>query len=73
MTMSELLYEKLTYKNIGAAKEVYKELGPGYLESVYDDALCYQLDLMEMDYQRQTELDIHYKDVIFKRRLELIS
>jgi hypothetical protein len=32
--MSNLLYEDLTYKIIGAAKEVYKELGPGYLESV---------------------------------------
>ena len=42
--MSNLLYEDLTYKIIGAAKEVYKELGPGYLESVYEDALCYVMN-----------------------------
>lgn len=35
--MGKLLYEKLTYNIIGAAREVYSELGPGYLESVYDD------------------------------------
>jgi len=42
--MGKLLYEELTYNIIGAAREVYKELGPGYLESVYEDALCYELD-----------------------------
>ena len=32
--MGKLLHEDLSYKIIGAAKEVFKELGPGYLESV---------------------------------------
>ncbi len=66
--MSKLLYEDLTYKIIGAAQEVYKELGPGYLESVYEDALCYELDLKNLSYQRQIELDVHYKDTVFERR-----
>jgi GxxExxY protein len=66
--MSNLLYEDLTYKIIGAAKEVYKELGPGYLESVYEDALCYELDLLTILYQRQAELDINYKDIVFERK-----
>ncbi len=66
--MGKLLYEDLTYNIIGAAQEVYKELGPGYLESVYEDALCYELDLMNIAYQRQTDLDVQYKDVIFERR-----
>ena len=47
---------------------MYKELGPGYLESVYEDALCYELDLINTDYQRQVELDVHYKNVIFERK-----
>jgi len=58
----------LTYKIIGAAKEVYKELGPGFLESVYEDALCYELDLIGIAYQRQIELDVHYKSVVFDRK-----
>ncbi|MCK4619346.1 MAG: GxxExxY protein [Desulfobacterales bacterium] len=65
--MSSLLYENLSYKIIGAAREVYKELGPGYLESVYEDALCYELDLLSIEYQRQIELDVHYK-IKFERR-----
>ncbi len=69
--MSKLLYEGLTYKIIGAAQEVYKELGPGYLESVYEDALCYELDLINIIYERQVELDIHYKNVIFERKFRV--
>jgi GxxExxY protein len=66
--MGKLLFEKLTYKIIGAAREVYKVLGPGYLESVYEDALCYELDLLGISYQRQVELDVKYKDAIFEKR-----
>jgi len=66
--LNKLLFEELTYKIIGAGQEVYKELGPGYLESVYEDALCYELNSLNIDYQRQLELDVHYKDVIFEHR-----
>jgi len=66
--MKKLLYEELTFKIIGAAKEVYKELGPGYLESVYEDALCYELDLLDINYQRQIDLDVKYKTAIFERK-----
>ena len=66
--MGKLLHEEMTYKIIGAAREVYKELGPGYLESVYEDALCYELDLLKMDYERQIELDVQYKQVTFEKK-----
>ncbi|MCD6334188.1 MAG: GxxExxY protein [Candidatus Latescibacteria bacterium] len=66
--MGTLLYEALTYKIVGVARGVYYELGPGYLESVYEDALCYEFDLLKIPYQRQVDLDIHYKDVVFERR-----
>jgi GxxExxY protein len=66
--MKKLLFENLTYKIIGSAREVYKVLGPGYLESVYEDALCYELDLLGISYHRQVELDVKYKDVIFEKR-----
>jgi len=64
----KLLYEDLTYKPIGAAREVYKQLGPGYLESVYEDAVCYELDLRGIVYQKKMDLDVRYKDVIFKKK-----
>jgi GxxExxY protein len=66
--MNKLLHGDLTYKIIGAAKEVYKELGPGYLESVYEDALCYELELLNIPFQRQVDLDIQYKSVLFEKR-----
>ncbi len=69
--MGKLLHEEITYKIIGAGREVYKELGPGYLESVYEDALCYELDLLKMDYERQIELDVLYKNVVFEKRFRI--
>jgi GxxExxY protein len=65
---TDLLYEELTYKIIGAAIEVHSVLGPGYLESVYEDALCYELDKLEIYYERQVELDVKYKDTVLTRR-----
>lgn len=64
----ELLFEDLTYKIIGAAIEVHKVLGPGYLESVYEDALCYELEIKNIRFHRQVDLDIKYKNTVFKRR-----
>jgi len=66
--MGKLLYEELTYRIVGAAHEVHRELGPGYLESLYEDALCHELDLSEIAYKRQVDLDVYYKDVVFKNR-----
>ena len=66
--MTELLYEELTYKVIGAAKEVYKELGKGFLESVYEDAFCYELDQLNISYERQKELDVKYKTTKFVKK-----
>ena len=45
-------------------------MGPGYLESVYEDAFCYELDLLKFLYQRQVDLDVQYKDVVFKHRFK---
>lgn len=69
--MSKLLCEDLTYKINGCVKAVYKELGPGYLESVYENALCDKLDLINIVYKRQTDLDVHYKNVVFERRFRI--
>lgn len=68
--MSKLLYEDLTYKIIGVAKDVFKELGFGLLESVYEDAICYEFNILKLSYKRQVEIDIHYKSIIFERKFK---
>ena len=58
-----LLYEELTSKIIGAAIEVHRELGPGLLESAYEMALCHELHLRDIPFQRQLPLPLRYKSV----------
>ena len=53
--------DDLTEKIIGAAIEVHKAFGPGLLESVYEDALCHELDLQGIKYKRQIPAEIFYK------------
>jgi len=52
---------ELTGSVIGAAIEVHKALGPGLLESVYEECLCHELNLRGIPYQRQKEIPIEYK------------
>ena len=54
---------KLTAEVIGAAIEVHKILGPGLLESAYEECLCHEFGLRAMPYERQKELPIEYKGV----------
>ena len=53
----------LTGRIIGAAIEVHKILGPGLLESAYEESLCHEFDLRKIRYKRQQELPIEYKGV----------
>jgi len=46
---------------IGAAIEVHRHLGPGLLESTYEECLCHELYLRKLDFKRQVELPIFYK------------
>ena len=52
---------QLSSKIIGAAIEVHKTLGPGLLESIYEECLSKELELREIPYKRQQELPIEYK------------
>jgi len=51
----------LTREVIGAAIEVHKALGPGLLESVYEECLCHEFKLRGIKFERQVELPIEYK------------
>jgi len=53
---------QLSSKVIGAAIEVHKHLGPGLLESAYEECLCHELGLRGILYERQKELPIQYKN-----------
>ena len=54
---------KLTGEVIGAAIEVHKTLGPGLLESTYEECLCHELLLRKLPFNRQVALPIKYKGV----------
>jgi GxxExxY protein len=60
---SKLLFEHLTEQVIGAAIEVHRELGPGLLESAYEECLCYELSLRGLKFIRQMPLPVRYKGV----------
>ena len=60
---SKLLHEDLTEKIIGAAIEVHRALGPGLLESAYEECLCRELSLRGIAFQRQVALPVEYKGV----------
>jgi GxxExxY protein len=57
------MYEELTYEIRGAATEVHKEIGPGLLESAYEECLCRELSLRGLPFQRQVPLPVTYKGI----------
>jgi len=54
---------ELTEAIIGAAIEVHRALGPGLLESAYEQCLCHELSLQNLEFRRQVELPVRYKSV----------
>ena len=53
--------DRITERIIAAAIEVHRHLGPGLLESVYEECLCHELRLMGLRFERQTHMPIVYK------------
>ena len=66
--------DELTSKVINAAIEVHKSLGPGLLESAYEECLCREFDLREIKYERQKDLPVQYKGITLNcgYRLDMI-
>ena len=69
----EGVQDPLTERIIGAAIEVHRVLGPGLLESIYEEALCHEFDLRGISYERQKTVDVVYKGKRIKgQRLDLV-
>jgi GxxExxY protein len=56
-----LLYKEESYKIIGAAMEVHRELGKGFLESVYQEAIEIELTALQIPFRKEVPLNIKYK------------
>ncbi|WP_299383918.1 GxxExxY protein [uncultured Lacinutrix sp.] len=66
--MSELLYNEDTYKIIGLCMQVHKELGKGFSEVVYGDALEIELTDNNVNFSRETTFNISYKGNILPHK-----
>jgi GxxExxY protein len=63
MTETTARQEELVKQFIDAAIEVHRELGPGYDEAIYENALVVEMDLRGIPYERQKVVEVFYKDV----------
>jgi GxxExxY protein len=68
----ELEHEQLTDKIIGCAIEVHKRLGPGFLETIYENAFVIELQKKELPFVKQKEVVVEYDGMeVGKHRLDL--
>ena len=66
-------FEVLSEKIIGASIKVHKELGPGFLENIYEEALKIELSKNQIKFETQKEVKIEYREIeIGTHRLDMI-
>ena len=65
--MSEIVFKEESYKIIGACMAVHKNLGPGFLEAVYQEALEIEFDKKEIPYNKQVKLELFYANKKMKK------
>lgn len=69
----KLLHADITKEILGAAFAVHRTLGPGFLESIYEEAMACELDHRGMPYQRQLQVPVRYREkIIGTHRLDLL-
>ncbi|MDR4503193.1 MAG: GxxExxY protein [Candidatus Scalindua sp.] len=64
---SEIIYADESYSIIGACYNVYKEMGCGFLELVYQECLEIEFSLQNIPFQAQKELQLKYRDKILRQ------
>lgn len=62
--MAEILFKELSYAIVGAAMEVHKQLGPGFLEAVSHAALAHEFTLRGIPFKQNVKLKVMYKGVL---------
>jgi GxxExxY protein len=73
--MAPMKYEEITKQVIGAAFEVHKFLGNGFQEVIYQRALAYEMQRVNLSFEREIPQDIFYKDLpepIGRRRADFV-
>lgn len=68
MQKVEIISKEESYKIIGAAMEVHKELGSGYLEPVYQEALSLEFQFQNIPFERERLLPVYYKNINLIKR-----
>jgi GxxExxY protein len=66
--MPELILKEESYQIIGLCMEVHRNLGPGFLEIVYKDALEYEFKMAGIPYSREKEYLVNYKNTILTHK-----
>jgi len=66
--IKRFLYKELTYTIIGIAMKVHKQLGPGFLEAVYEEAFTVELRSQKVSFRNQVPFDIFYGDYKLKKK-----
>jgi len=66
--MENLIYKEESYQIIGKCMEVHNNLGAGFLEIVYKDALEWEFKKADIPYEREKEYVVHYKEIILPHK-----
>jgi len=69
--MDELIFKNESYNVIGACMAVHRELGCGFLEAVYQEALEYEFKLRNIPYVREKQLDVLYKGHFLDKKYQV--
>ncbi len=65
--MTDLVYKDEVYAIVGAAMEVYNDLGPGFLENVYQEAMEIEVETRSIPFNAQQQITVKYKNRPLKK------
>ena len=66
--MQNIVYAEESYQLIGVLFEVHNNLGKGFLEIVYKDAIEYELEKLKIIFDREKEYSVNYKEITLKHK-----